>query len=186
MDLSVLLLRAGLEITSPWKGARMKATDAVKTALTSTQNMITWFLNDLSDADLLVRPTEGANHIAWQMGHLIASERNLTGELLPGASYPEVPAGFAERHANKAEVQGTTAGFLTKAQYVDLFNRTRAATLAAVDKLSDADLDKPTQGQMAKFAPNLGALLQLVANHTMMHGGQFSVIRRKLGKPVLF
>jgi hypothetical protein len=39
---------------------------------------------------------------------------------------------------------------------------------------------------MAKFAPRLGDLFQLVANHTLMHAGQFSVVRRKLGKPVLF
>jgi len=29
-------------------------------------------------------------------------------------------------------------------------------------------------------------LLVLTANHTLMHGGQFTVLRRKLGKPVLF
>jgi hypothetical protein len=39
---------------------------------------------------------------------------------------------------------------------------------------------------MAPFAPTLGALFVLVANHALMHGGQFSVVRRKLGKPVLF
>ena len=77
-------------------------------------------------------------------------------------------------------------GFATKAAYVDLFNRVRDATLAAVEKLNDADFDKPTTGNMAKFAPNVGALLQLAANHTLMHAGQFTVVRRKLGKPVLF
>ena len=39
---------------------------------------------------------------------------------------------------------------------------------------------------MAKFAPTVGAMLLLNANHTMMHAGQFTVVRRKLGKPVLF
>ena len=43
-----------------------------------------------------------------------------------------------------------------------------------------------TTGQMAKFAPKLGNLFLLQANHALMHGGQFSVVRRKLGKPVLF
>jgi hypothetical protein len=52
--------------------------------------------------------------------------------------------------------------------------------------MPDADLDKPTQGNMAQFAPTLGALLLLQSNHTLMHAGQFTVLRRKLGKPVLF
>ena len=50
----------------------------------------------------------------------------------------------------------------------------------------DADLDRANEGKMAKFAPNLGALFQLVANHSLMHAGQFTVVRRALNKPVLF
>ena len=30
------------------------------------------------------------------------------------------------------------------------------------------------------------SLLLLAANHTLMHGGQFTVVRRALGKPVVF
>ena len=56
--------------------------------------------------------------------------------------------------------------------------------MAAVGKLSDADLDKPTSGPAN--INTVGGLLNLISNHTMMHGGQFSVVRRKLGKPVLF
>jgi uncharacterized damage-inducible protein DinB len=55
-----------------------------------------------------------------------------------------------------------------------------------VDKISDADLDKPVKNMMAKFAPTLGALLMLTATHTLMHGGQFTVVRRVLSKPVVF
>jgi hypothetical protein len=39
---------------------------------------------------------------------------------------------------------------------------------------------------MAQFAPTLGALFILISNHVLMHTGQFTVVRRKLGKPVLF
>ena len=50
----------------------------------------------------------------------------------------------------------------------------------------DADLDKPTIGSIAQFAPTLGALFILQANHTMMHAGQFSVEVPQADKPVLF
>jgi hypothetical protein len=164
----------------------MKASQILDTALNSTQFLTAQYLGDLSDADLLVRPVPGANHIAWQLGHLITSEVNLVRSQLPNAAYPELPAGFAEQHKQEMATQESPKGFLGKQQYIDLFNRVREATKAVVSKLSDADLDRPSTGNMAQFAPTLGAFLLLVANHTMMHSGQFSVVRRKLGKPVLF
>jgi hypothetical protein len=163
----------------------MNAKDVIRIALTSTQTMLGKYLGDLSDADLLVRPVPNANHIAWQLGHVIASETRL-GQNLPGARYPELPAGFAEQHGKEKASQDPPRGFATKTVYLDLFNKVRGATLAALDKLSDADLERRTEGPMADYAPNLAALLVLVANHVWMHAGQFTVVRRKLGKPIIF
>jgi hypothetical protein len=163
----------------------MNGSKVIETALASTQHMVNWYLSDLSDADLLVRPLPGSNHIAWQLGHVIASETRLARQV-PSISYPALPTGFEEQHAQGMATQESTKGFLGKQQYLDLFNQIRGATMAGAAKLSDADLDRATEGQMAQFAPTHAALLILVANHTMMHAGQFSVVRRKLGKPILF
>jgi hypothetical protein len=163
----------------------MHAKDALRNALTTTQELVNRYLADLSDADLLVRPVPGANHIAWQLGHLIVAER-MMAEPLPGVAYPTLPAGFEDRHSKAAAALEPPQGFASKAEYLDLFGRTRAATLAALERASDADLDTPNTGRMAPFAPTTGALFVLTANHTMMHAGQFTVVRRKLGKPVLF
>jgi hypothetical protein len=163
----------------------MKAADVIRATLTSTGDMLGMYLADLSDADLLVRPAPGANHIAWQLGHLIAAESRM-GQMLPGSHYPELPAGFAEQHGKEKAAQDPPTGFATKAVYLDLFNKVRKSTIEAAAKLSEADLDRPTEGQIARLAPTLGALLVLNANHVMMHAGQFTVVRRKLGKPVLF
>ncbi len=116
---------------------------------------------------------------------MIASECRL-GQQLPGAKYPELPAGFAEQHTKDMSKIDPPKGFGTKAQYLELFAKVREATLANLDRLSDADLDKPTTGNMAKMAPNLGALLLLTSDHVLMHAGQFTVVRRKLGKPLVF
>jgi uncharacterized damage-inducible protein DinB len=164
----------------------MKACEIIEASLNSTQFLTTQYLSDLSDADLVTRPVPGANHIAWQLGHLISSEIGMVRSQLPEASYPDLPAGFAEQHSQEKAGQESTNGFLGKQQYLDLFNRVREATKAAVAKMSDSDLDRATTGNMAQFAPKLGDFLLLIANHTMMHSGQFSVVRRKLGKPVLF
>jgi hypothetical protein len=164
----------------------MNARDAIQTALKGTQNLTVSYLADLSDQDLLVRPVPGANHIAWQLGHVIAAEMSLLGDYLPAGTYPKLPAGFVEQHDKPTAASDPPRGFSTKQQYLGLFNKVRDATVAAVGKLSDADLDRPITGRMAQFAPTLGAMLMLQSNHTLMHGGQFTVLRRKLGKPVLF
>ena len=120
------------------------------------------YLADLSDADLLVRPVPGANHIAWQLGHLIGAEVELLQAICRARSAPELPAGFAgaARQGDRRRAI-RPKGFLTKAEYLDLFNKVREATLAALDKLSDADLDKPTTGDDGQVRPDLGALLLL-------------------------
>jgi uncharacterized damage-inducible protein DinB len=164
----------------------MNGVEAIRTALTSTQQITTWFLSDLSDADLLVRPAPGANHIAWQIGHVIVSENGFVRSQFPAVTTTELPAGFEKQHNKETQFTDPPAGFATKAAYVDLFTKVRQATLAGLGTLSDAALDQPTKGSMAKFAPTLGALLLLMANHALMHAGQFSVVRRQLGKPVLF
>jgi hypothetical protein len=164
----------------------MNGKDAIKTALTGTQNMMGMYLSDLSDADLVVRPVPNANHIAWQLGHLISAEISLLKDYLPAGTYPELPAGFSDRHNKSTASSDSPKGFGTKKEYLDLFNKLRGATIAALAKMPDSDIDKPTKGDMAKFAPTVGALLLLQSNHTLMHMGQFSVVWRKLGKPNIF
>jgi len=162
----------------------MTARDVIKTALASTQSLLNWYLSDLSDGDLAVRPVPSANTIAWQMGHLINAEVSLLKDL-PGARYPELPASFKDYNSKTAHV-APPGGYMKKAEYVDWFNKVRAASVENAARLNDADLDKPNTNSVAQFAPTLGALLVLIANHTLMHAGQFTVVRRALNKPVLF
>lgn len=164
----------------------MQAKEALKLTLTSTKAVLDMYLTDLADADLLVQPVPNSNSIAWQMGHLIAAEKRLLEKELPGATYPELPAVFEDQLNAKSPDATPRGGFLRKADYLEWFDKVRKATLANVDRLSDADFDKPNTGRMAAMAPNLGALIVLVANHTLMHAGQFTVVRRALKKPVLF
>ncbi|MBI1829815.1 MAG: DinB family protein [Planctomycetes bacterium] len=164
----------------------MQAKDVVKNALSTSLEILNMFLGDLSDKDMTVRPVPAANHIAWQLAHLIVAEKMLLGDQLPGVQYPEPPAAIVNLGSDRTGKVDPQGGYLPKAQYVEWLGKMRAATIAAVEKLSDKDLDKPTTNMMAKHAPTLGALLVLTANHTLMHGGQFTVVRRALNKPVVF
>jgi hypothetical protein len=162
----------------------MNGRDAIQAALEATKENLAWYISDFSDADLLVRPVPGANHAAWQIGNVICGDLFLIKPEVPEAQYPELPTGFSELHGSKGAKKDE--GFLTKAEYLALFDKVRTATIAAVGKLSDADLDRPASEKVKAFAPTIGKLFLMVSNHTLMHTGQFTVIRRKLGKPVLF
>src|SRR5262245_35040451 len=108
----------------------MNAKEAILIALNGTQGMLPMYLGDIYDSDLLVRPVPGANHIAWQIGHLISSEKALLKDHLK-ANYPEFPAGFDELHSGKKANIDQDKGFLTKGKYLELFNQVREATKAA-------------------------------------------------------
>jgi hypothetical protein len=164
----------------------MTGREAIKAALEATRGNLHWYVSDFSDADLLVRPVPGANHAAWQIGNVIGGDIYLVQAELPDAKFPELPAGFMEQHGSPGAKDDDPKKFLTKEQYLKLFDAVRSASIAALDKLTDADLDRPTSEKVRAFAPTLGHLFLMVSDHTLMHTGQFTVIRRKLGKPVLF
>jgi len=164
----------------------MNGCQAIQSTLESNKGILNWYVGDFTDAEMFVRPIPEANHAAWQIGHIILGDVYLIKEELPEAVYPELPAGFVEIHSKAGAIQEGPEGFLPKAEMLKLWDEVRAATIATVGKLTDADLDKPTTGSMKGFAKTHGELFLMMANHTLMHAGQFSVTRRKLGKPVLF
>jgi hypothetical protein len=164
----------------------MDSKEAILAVLKSNQDMLNWYVSDLGDADFVVRPVPGANHIAWQMGHLTSFENGLLSDVLPHAKAVELPVGFADRHSSKTASSDNPKDFFSREEYVSLFNKVREGTMSAVNKMSEGERAKASPADMAKWAPTLNDLLLMTGIHTMMHAGQFTVIRRKLGKPVLF
>lgn len=163
----------------------MKAQDALRSSMDMSLFVLKTYLGDLSDAELLSRPAAGCNHLAWQLGHLISSEVGLLKEVCPDVPPVELPEGFAHQHGKQAAGDDDAARFLSKQQYLELFDRVRANTHAALEKLSEADLDRPSPEKYRKMFPTVGSVFTLIATHPMMHAGQFVVVRRKLGKPVV-
>lgn len=162
----------------------MNAQDAIRATLDTTSMILTSYISDLSDADLMCRPAKGCNHLAWQLGHLIASECSLLESVAPGAGV-ELPAGFVEKHSKETCGEDDQAKFCTKQEYLDLFDKVHAASLAALEKTSEADLDAESPEKFRQMFPTVGNIYVLIAMHGMMHAGQFVPVRRELGKPVL-
>lgn len=150
-----------------------------------SEMVTTMLLGDMDEADLLVRPTPGANHYAWQLGHLIGSMNQMCEMVEPGV-LPALPEGFSESYTKETAANDDAAAFLSKQEYLNLLNAQRAGVRKLIDELDEARLDEPSPESMRELMPTLGDILHLVSIHEIMHSGQLSVVRRKQGKPVLF
>jgi hypothetical protein len=133
----------------------------------------------------MARPVPGINHMAWQLGHLIAAENWMIETILPG-SMPALPEGFKEQHSGDTAGSDDAKAFRTKAEYVKLAKQQREATLAALDKLTDDDLNQPTPDSLKWAGETLTGVFVMQATHWLMHAGQWAVTRRKLGRKPLF
>jgi len=161
----------------------MTAKDVIRHSLEMCHGVLKQYLGDLTDADLLIRPVPGANHSAWMLGHLLISENGLN-EL--GLAMPALPEGFAAAYTKETARSDDPAKFHKKAQYLQWLEEQRAATLAHLAALPEADLDKPTPEEAQAYAPTIGIMLNVIGIHDMMHASQIALVRRKLGKPALF
>jgi hypothetical protein len=124
------------------------------------------------------------NHIAYQLGHIISSERHFM-ELIEPGSCPPLPDGFDANYKKDASGVDDPKKFLTKDQYQELWKAQRVATKRVIAGLPDARLDEEDPQKYPAFAPSVGAILNLVAFHPIMHSGQWVAVRRQLKKPVV-
>jgi len=159
----------------------MNASAALKASYDLADMLVGMYLGDLTDEQMLIRPCEGANHIKWQLGHLLTSQQQMVNTCVPGAA-PELPAGFAERYTKETATVDDPAKFDSKETYLSLLQQQKDGLHKALASLSDADLDKETG---VDYARTVGDMMALQGIHWTMHSGQWVVIRRQLGKPAL-
>ena len=163
----------------------MTAKDPIRQTLQMSDAILTKYVEDLDDADLTMVPVEGMNPIAWQIGHLITSERGMVEGIRPGSS-PPLPEGFEAKHTKETTTSDDASKFLSKAEYLATWKAQRAATRALLDSLTEADLDAPAPENVRSFCPTVGAVLNLTGLHPLMHVGQFVAVRREQKLPVVF
>lgn len=157
----------------------------IKASLDLPTYIVNAYLEDLTDDDLLVRPAEKMNHLAWQLGHLIQSEYFHVTQVYPN-SMPVLPVGFKEQYTAETATSDEPADFHTKAEYLQLMQEQRQGTLDVLEGLTDAELMRASPESVRYLGPTIGSVFAGESTHWMMHAGQWAVIRRKLGKPPLF
>ena len=163
----------------------MDSRQALKAGIDMSRMVCNSYIDDLTDEDLMKRPHPDCNNINWQLGHLVSSDHNMVSGVLPGVM-PDLPDGFAEKYTKETATGDDATAFCTKAELLEAANAQLTAAIAALQGLSDEDLDKPSPEPINQYAPTTGHVFELLGSHWMMHCGQWAVVRRQMGKPPLF
>jgi len=158
---------------------------AIKAAIDTSNMISTSYLGDLTDEEMMHRPAPEANHIKWQVGHLIASENNMINQVAPG-SLPDLPEGFADKYNKETSKLDDASAFDSKADLLALHEKQRAATLAALEAIGDEEFDKAAPEAIQAYCPTVAHAFLMQDVHWMMHAGQWAVVRRQLGREPLF
>ncbi|WP_165244885.1 DinB family protein [Paludisphaera soli] len=161
----------------------MTAKDLIRSAYGSSEMIMKRYLDGLTREDLLIRAVPGMNHLAWQIGHLIAGERMMVEMIRPGSS-PALPEGFEEAHSTKNAGDDDASKFLGPDEYTALWRTQREATLSLLDSMPDEELDRKDPEKFPAFAPTVGTLIHLAGTHPILHAGQFVPVRRLKGLPI--
>jgi uncharacterized damage-inducible protein DinB len=140
---------------------------------------------DMTDAELVQRPVPKANNGLWQLGHLAASDARMVNGCA-AKTVIELPAGFAEKYTKQNVSIDDPAKLGAKADLLTQLENVRGKMCQWISTLTPADLAKPTPEQIRNRFPTVAHLLTFIPGHTAMHMGQIQVLRRKLGKPILF
>ena len=162
----------------------MSTIGSIKSAFALSDMVLQSYISDMEDADLMTRPGEGCNHLAWQLGHLIASEASMINMIQEGSAVA-LPEGFAEQHAKEATTSNDASQFRSKAEYAELYQKTRENSLKILESLSEEQLAAESPEAFRSICPDIAGMAMLIASHPMMHAGQFVPVRRALGKPVV-
>ncbi len=159
----------------------MDAIGAIKGSLATAEMVSMAYLGDLTDQELLQRPHAQCDHLNWQIGHLICSENKMMSSIAADIM-PALPDGFASQYTRETASSTEPSSFATKDELMATYQAQRAGTLAILATMNPQQLDEETG---VDYAPTKGDMLRMTGEHWLMHCGQWVVVRRICGKPVV-
>ena len=134
-------------------------------------------LDDVSEEDSMVRGQDQFNHIRWQVGHMLYADTyalSLVGGKL------ETDTDFAKLFGGGSVCSDNPADYPAYAELRDHLFAVYDMLGEAVEKASDADLEKPTDEK--ENAEPIWKTISFMLMHDFYHGGQVVHIRKVLGR----
>ena len=163
----------------------MTAIDFIKMSLGMSQGWIMGLAADARDVAMTAPTPKGGNHPLWCLGHLVYSEGNLVNKFIKGEANPV--AEWADLFDGGTQPSDDASKYPSYDELLGKFETIRGGTMALLETLSDADLEKPShaEGEMKEWFGTVGQCLAAIPIHFGFHGGQIADARRAAGKPPL-
>lgn len=159
----------------------MKTTDYIKMALENGKGFMLGLVTDMKDAPLTQPTPSGGNHPLWILGHLARSESALFDSFILGKSnrFPEL-----ENCGAGSTPSLKTSDYPPMDELLEKFETIRAASLAHLSTLSEADLDMKSHApeKYGAFFGTVGACYAAMTSHMAFHAGQVADARRAAGR----
>ena len=159
----------------------MKSIDLIRDNLKKSASRVLARVEEMGDHCLVFPTPKGGGHTLWVLGHLAYIEALvirgfMLGEPNPLADWEEIFDG--------ADTTGDVGQYRSFDQVLATCREMRDSTLALLDSLSEADLDKASAKAPEGHKDSFGTYrlcLQFVADHWYMHRGQLADARRAAG-----
>jgi uncharacterized damage-inducible protein DinB len=164
----------------------MKTIDAIRTALTVSDQAMLQLAEDMRDAPLTSPTPRGGNHPLWVLGHITFIEANVPHVLF---GEPNPLAHWAPLFAPGTEPTSDASKYPPFDEILRTYRDFRARNLKTLEQLSEADLDRPTKAPprgLEEVLGTFGRMFLLLALHQMSHRGQIADARRACGRKPIF
>ena len=163
----------------------MKTTDFIRFSMEASKGWALGLITDMKDAPFTQPTPNGGNHPLWVLGHLLHSESTLLDGFILGQPnrFPEFDGLFSMGSQPTTDA----SQYPSFDELMGKFEQIRAASLAHLDTLSDADLDQPSHApaENADLFGTVGACFSAMSLHVSFHAGQVADARRAAGRTPL-
>ena len=169
------------------KSGRAKPADAGPLKATAVANMrwvhttLDKLIDTFPEDQALRQPVPTDNHLLWTIGHLAVTYSWLVS-LLEGKMF-ELPGTYNALFGYGSKPGSDAAAYPPIAEAKRNYTAAYTRFLAAANKLTAHDLDKPPAADSFGFAKTRHEVLLRAAWHDGWHSGQLSSLRRALGLP---
>ncbi len=163
----------------------MNTIDFIKMSLESSKGWAMGLIGDMQDSPLTQPTSNGGNHPLWVIGHLARAESDLLDGFILGKPnrFPDLESTFGMGSTPTTD----ESQYPSMDELMGKFEEVRAASLAHLDTLSEADLDKPSHApeEFGAFFGTVGACYAAMTTHVSFHAGQVADARRAAGRSPL-
>lgn len=156
--------------------------DRLQTARRWTLNL----LSDIEESRWFDAPGPGLGHVAWQVGHLAASQVVLVHTRCFDKNYTDhLSASFRDTFGRGSKPVADRAAYPPLADIRANFDRIHRESIDLITGMNPAELDRPTAGEPHPMFANKAGAIGMASMHESFHAGQIALIRRLAGKAPL-